>query len=113
MRAFIESASNGKTFTMRLVRQGDRYGRAHCLTHDNARPLVEFYDSAYAFERDESGEVLGQFVSRYYADTLTRDTDFAYGKRGLCLDGGNAAVWSIDAHGMKAAIETLNDWLAR
>ena len=34
-------------FNVRIVNKGDRYGRADCLTHDDDRPMVEFYDRRY------------------------------------------------------------------
>ena len=78
-------------FNVRIVNKGDRYGRADCLTHDDDRPMVEFYDRRYANEAWPRG----QFVSRYYVSTLLEGEN-----RGLCLDGGNANEWSVSADGM-------------
>jgi len=78
-------------WTVRVVFKGDRYGLNWCLTHDEDEPMIEFYDAEYDFYVDLDGRVLGQFVSRYNADTLLR-RDL---NRGLCLHGG-VPKWSID-----------------
>jgi hypothetical protein len=83
-------ASNGVTFLVRVVRDGDRYGRNACLTHDEPMPLVEFYDTRYP----ETSR--GQFVSRYYADTVAGIPS----GRGLDLDGG-VPDWTIDGESMR------------
>lgn len=109
MKTTIKNTATGIAFTMRLVREGERYGRGMCLTHDKPEPLVEFYDSRYPFDRDPAGEVLGQFTGgRYYAATL-----LASKNAGLILDGGNADVWSLDPAAFALARETLRNWLAR
>lgn len=71
-------------FTVRLVEQGDAYGRDNCLTHGEPDPLVEFWKGDY-------------FVSRYYASTLLE-----FGGEGICLDGGNTYIprTDVDASGM-------------
>jgi hypothetical protein len=79
-------------WTVRVVFQGDRYGRDMCLVHDDVEPMIEFYDAEYNFEKDVDGRVLGQFVSRYYAETLLNDHDIS---RGLNLDGG-IPRWTIN-----------------
>lgn len=86
-------------FNVRIVCKGDRYGRADCLTHDEDRPMVEFYDRRYAHG---DWPDRGQFVSRYYVGTLLGHEGFYGGEPtgGLCLDGGNANEWSVSADGM-------------
>ena len=75
-----------------------------CLVHEKSEALIEFYDATYDFETSPEGEVLGQFVGRYYIDTLVgrdgigSDSIFT-GDTGLNLDGG-VDVWSIDKHGI-------------
>lgn len=76
----------GTHFRVRLVRRWERYGLDDCLTHGEADPLVEFYDTRYAHTHR------GQFVSRYYRSTLLEHPQ----GRGLCLDGG-IPEWSIGA----------------
>ena len=66
-------AENGITFNVRRVNQGDKYGLDNCLTHEDVLPLIEFYDARYPFDKDEHGNVLGQFVSRYNLSVLTHD----------------------------------------
>ncbi len=75
---------------VRIVEQGDGYGRynkvtgEYALTHEKPEPLVEFYD----LDHDMS-PIGGQFVSRYYLSSLLeRDSG------GLCLDGGEPK-WNI------------------
>lgn len=53
-------------FNVRILRQGESYGLDDCLTHKERKPLVEFYD--YRYRNDEWKR--GQFVSRYYAETI-------------------------------------------
>lgn len=82
-------------FNVRVVNKGDKYGRDFCLTHDESKPLVEFYDSRYPHTE------FGQFVSRYYAETLLSGED-----DGLCLDGGVPA-WTVS----KEDMDTVREWL--
>jgi hypothetical protein len=103
--AIVKSASNGKTFKMRLVTKGERYGRDMCLTHDKPTPLVEFYDTAHNFDRDPDGVMLGQFVSRYYIGSVIADDS-----RGLNLHGG-VTGWQIDPQGMRDARAIMCQWL--
>ena len=76
----------GRPWVVRLVFSGDKYGLDFKLVHDKDEPLVEFYDG-----RHEHTDY-GQFVSRYYADTLLKG--FQPGATGLCLDGG-IPEWTI------------------
>lgn len=85
-------------FNVRIVNKGDKYGRDDCLTNTSAQ-MVEFYDSRY---QDRSFGERGQFVSRYFAETLRND-DFV---NGLCLDGG-VPEWTVSAEGMKQVQEFL------
>lgn len=99
-----------RSFNVRIVERGGKYGREMCLTHDEQEPLVEFYDASYNFETDEDGKVLGQFVSRYYMSTLAGEYN---GLNGLCLDGGNADTWTIDKTSMKLVSDWLSDFANR
>lgn len=85
-------------FTVRIVRNGEKYGLDFCLTYDSQvnDPLVEFYDARYPHTE------YGQFVSRYYASTLSeRDTG------GLCLDGG-VPEWSVT----EADMHLVRKWVS-
>jgi hypothetical protein len=83
-------------FNVRVVSRGDKYGLNFALTHNGIMPLVEFYDSRYPHTE------FGQFVSRYYLDTIVnRDDRFA-----LSLDGGVTA-WTVPAEVMAEVIRTL------
>lgn len=105
----------GIKWCARLVFQGDNYGLNHCLEHDEADPLVEFYDmdsraaemmrqSDNPAERYE-GEEYGQFVSRYYLSTL-KETDWTK-SNGLNLDGG-VDRWSVSGGYMADTMATLS-----
>ena len=93
--------SAGRTFTVRIVRKGDTYGRDRCLTHEDDATLVEFYDATYAGKTGFDAE--GQFVARYYAETL-----LARDYHALHLDFGVPA-WTIDADAMLAVTDFIND----
>ena len=96
IKLFHDSYS-GITWACRIVETGDSYGRDGCLINQNS-PMVEFYDTRYEFDD------LGQFVSRYYVDTLTKSHN---GK--LCLDEAIKA-WTIydDCFGrIKTWLQTL------
>lgn len=98
-KKFNMTADNGNEWCVRIVFKGDNYGRLMhgkmCLTHDEDEPMIEFYDADYDFDLDCDGEVLGQFVSRYYAETLLEGYDEDFGCSGINLDGG-VPKWSID-----------------
>jgi hypothetical protein len=89
---FVTNAQ-GVIFAVRLVRKGDRYGLHGCFTHDIDRSLVEFYDTRYDHNSDWLQEFKGQFVSRYYAETLLKRTG------GLCLVG-NDFDWRVSVGNM-------------
>ena len=83
-------------FNVRIVNNGEKYGREFCLTHDGDKPMVEFYDRRYPHTQ------YGQFVSRYYVGTLLGLDGFYGGEPtgGLCLDGGNPNSWTVSAEDM-------------
>lgn len=84
----------GVTFRVLLLLDGQsvNYPAASEITR---RPLVEFYDTRYPRTPD------GQFVSRYYTDTLLSGAE-----TGLNLNGG-VPDWSID----KAGMDAVRAWL--
>jgi len=82
----------GQPWTIRIVEEGDKYGRDDCLTYEKEEPVVEFYDADNPFTIDEpSGTVLGQFVSRYYISTI------ADGKSGGLDLMGYEPKWKIES----------------
>ncbi len=86
----------GRRWRVRVVRQGDRYGLDGCLTWTALKPGVEFYDLTHTREPFGPG---GQFVSRYYVETLLDSKARQNGRREVCglnLHGGESA-WQIDA----------------
>lgn len=80
-------------FNVRVLRKGERYGLRDCLTHDDSRPVIEFYDSRYA---GEAFGPRGQFVSRYYFETLTQREVCGDMIGGLLLDTGSPD-WRLTA----------------
>ena len=96
----------GRAFNVRLVRRGDRYGLDDCLVHDKDAALVEFWDATY--ENDSRfSPGLGQFVSRYFLDTLTGKDGFGRDhRRGSCgLDlCGHVAAWKVTGDNVVDAI---------
>lgn len=111
----LTDEKTGIKWCARLVFEGDNYGRNHCLEHDKADPLVEFYDmdSGAAQQMRASddprvrfeGEEYGQFVSRYYLSTLNK-TNWA-DSSGLNLDGG-IPRWSVSGGYMHQVMSTFN-----
>lgn len=87
----------GLEWNVRIIEQGDAYGRNDCLTHDKEDPLVEFYDVRYKITD------LGQFVSRYYLSTLAASSAPI---QGLQLDG-SVPDWAISS----ACMAQITDWL--
>lgn len=83
-------------FNVRIVSRGDKYGLNFSLTHNEDMPLVEFYDSRYPHTE------YGQFVSRYYLDTIINHDE------GLSLDAGVTA-WTVPADAMSELIKTLKN----
>lgn len=93
MTTFQIANDQGRSFTVRVVRRGDGYGVNDQVVHPWSNPLVEFYDATYA------GPVFGprgQFVNRYYVDTLIRSL-CGPDVHGLVLEGASANVWRLDA----------------
>lgn len=94
-KGFHDSA-RAIVFTARMVFDGDNYGLDDCLTHQG-EPMVEFYDQRYK-HTDR-----GQFVSRYYVETLFSSTDpekIHAKSGGLCLNGG-VNSWALTENTMQ------------
>jgi hypothetical protein len=101
----------GRTFNVRLVRKGDRYGLNDCLVHDNDEPLVEFWDATYENDpRFTPG--LGQFVSRYCLGILAgKDEDgyYGYGRGSAGLDlCGHVSEWKVTGENVVDAIAAVH-----
>ena len=101
-------------WTVRIIDEGDRYGRDMCLVQEKSEygPIVEFYDAAHDHDRGPKNEYLGQFVSRYYIETLLSD-DYggAIGTgRGLDLMGYEP-MWKISGPAMDRVAEFCNNYI--
>lgn len=89
------TSKTGVRFCVRFLVQGDAYGLDNCLTWEHAdRPGVEFYDTRHPHTP------LGQFVSRYFAETILETTG------GLDLLT-YVADWKVDAE----AMDIVRAWL--
>jgi len=104
----------GKVFLVKIVRQGETYGRNGCLVNDSVDPdgkpygaMVEFYDSTRP-NCDPTFPGHGQFASRYYASTLLDENRCQ--TAGLNLHGGVPA-WSLDAGAFNEAMKFAADYL--
>lgn len=70
----------GRFLGVHTVRKGDRYGLNGCLIHNEARPMIEFYDRTHRNRNGFGPE--GQIIAAYYAATL-----LGHPGGGLCLWG--------------------------
>ena len=97
---------NAIPFTVRIVRQGEWYGYKMGIRHEEEMPLVEFYDARFDNEQFSPG--LGQFVSRYKADTLLGHDGFSSRQpgQGIQLEGRHRE-WQVDG----LTLEQVVDWL--
>jgi hypothetical protein len=114
--SFRVTNAEGNTFTVKLLREGDTYGRDKCLTvtkdthgrnfgQKGDVEMVEFYDAEHAGPRFDPE---GQFVSRYYLSTLLE----APATQGLCLQG-DESKWRIDGATMVHVNATIAWWATR
>ena len=87
-------------FNVRLVYPGMQYGRNNALTNDKYFTYVEFYDSRQSPAK--FGE-LGQFVSRYYMQTIMQTNG------GIILDTGSIdwVLSSVEVEEVKSLISKL------
>lgn len=92
--------SNGLSFNVHIIRKGDSWGLTNSLIHDEDTAMVEFYDTRY------DHTPLGQFVSRYDADTLLD----RHPHSGLDLDSGIPS-WTVDGDAMNQVIKWLQSEL--
>jgi hypothetical protein len=102
---------NGIPFASIILNKGDRYGLNKCLTHEEEKPMVEFWDLRFEHEPiQEGGTTKGQFVGRYYVSTIKGEDEFGGGREmthGINLDGG-IPDWFVDPRQVKQAIEEDN-----
>lgn len=97
-------------WTVRIVFKGEHYGLDGGQLHERDEPLVEFYDTEQ--DKDKFGP-WGQFVARYYLDTLleTRQKHPGYA---LALDLG-IPRWTVSATHMALVerwLEMQGDYVA-
>ena len=86
-------------FNVRILHKGEKYGLEDCLIHKERKPLVEFYD--YRHRNDQEWK-RGQFVSRYYAETILEHNP----NNALSLDGGIPA-WTVPPVSMREILAWL------
>ena len=102
--------SHDTPFSVRIVREGERYGLKMCLVHERAEPMVEFYDARYDDERFTPG--LGQFIARYPASSIVNIDDSPYSSHRKPGDGimFDAGVWEWRMDGQE--LSEVRAWLA-
>jgi hypothetical protein len=86
--------TNGHRWTVRVRVQGDRWGAEHRLVHEQAEPVVEFYDAHIQgahWTEQTGGYHWGQFVASYRIDAIIGV--FLDG-RGINLQGG-VPTWTV------------------
>lgn len=106
----LTSERYGKTFNARFVAPGDMCGASMNTEHEG-KPVVEIYDAGYNFVQcPETGEVLGQMVSTYYAETLLGGRVEDKKAYGLDLHGG-VDSWKLDAPAFNELHDALVDWV--
>ena len=92
-----------------IIAPGERYGVNNNIVHDEDRSLVEFWDMSV----NRGNFPNGQFVTRYYVETLFEDkwgpSPKDLMRAGLCLDGGNASVWTVTGDEMTKVFEWLKN----
>jgi len=98
MKKFKITNANGRKFSARIVKNGNRYGRKNCHVN-NDTPMVEFYDMSVKPELFKNG----RFISSYLVSTLTEND----GSSGLNLNVSNPD-WSIDGQEMTKVVKWLN-----
>lgn len=108
----LQIESLGRTFNVRRIDIGDKYGPDDCFTYEgrdeseNATHsgMVEFYDAA----EQSTGEMYGTHVSRYDIQTLMNHLhDLAYGD-GLFYGGSFMGSQRIDARAMREVFKWIN-----
>ena len=99
---FIDNERN-QPWSIRIVEEGDKYGRDDCLTYEKEEPVIEFYDADNEFDKHTDGTMLGQFVSRYYISTIMDGTG-----GGLNLMGYEPK-WSINS----LAMDSIRDYIGK
>ena len=85
---------DGRTFTVRILHEGDNYGLNDCLVHEKSETIIEFFDKTHV----EGFTPLGQFVSRYYLSTLEEGPN-----HGINLYGG-VDGWEVSAQNIQDAL---------
>ena len=80
----------GNKIKVCLVKRGDKYGVDGCLVHNEADPLIEFYDPRY-------------FVRRYYLSTILEIEP----GQGLCLEGNRYGYLAIEG----PCLDKIKKWV--
>lgn len=107
----VTNSRTGIVFNVRIVEPGQLYGRDNCLVNDTGRNKIEFYDTRYKFDADTNGNMMGQFVSRYYLETILKDMFNPQTNKyqnGLLMDGGTPN-WSLDSRALVDLKKSLEE----
>lgn len=97
-------------WTVRLITKGDRYGLDDCLTYDENKPMVSFYDADY--KNVGTFGPYGQFTGgSYYLATLQGKDGFSFGAgehRGELSLMDNVPKWTVSSADMNVIMDWLN-----
>lgn len=91
----------GRPWVVRILFPGMAYGLDFKLIHEG-KPVVEFYDARHEHTP------YGQFVSRYYVETLLASHESGRTAGGLCLQGG-VREWNVSGEALGRAM----DWVKK
>ena len=100
--------SHGVPFSARIVRTGERYGLQMALVHTKSEPMLEFYDARFDNEKFTPG--LGQFISRYYAESIINIDNSPHRTQGRPRDGLtlDAGIWDWRIEGPD--LDIVKNW---
>lgn len=106
----LRQAAGTRYMRMVLILPGDRHGTPDAEGRRpfvSDEPMVEFYDTRFAHDPEHGG----QFVSRYYAETLLSGLKRGGLSKGLLLDG-RVSGWDVAAPDIELAMAWVEGALA-
>lgn len=104
--------ADGRRFTARIVRPGDRYGLHYCQVSDRDEPMVEFYVDSPHDEDSPLGMCPGAF---YCLSTLRGEDSWSQGPvagRALSLQA-DVPEWTLDGSCTEQVMRWVEEELER
>ena len=100
-------SSRNIPFTVRLVFEGMGYGAGDGLVHEEAHPLIEFYDARH---KDDQRFILGRgrFITRYSAATILDDIRASTSVYGHHLHGDDP-YWALSGADMEKVMAWVEE----